>query len=621
MHNNLMYEKVRLKAPLFIPLIIIFTIAAALSIYTLYKLQQSQITDETLRLTTEYHKFKNFFVSKEIEYYQNIIDTLMQDKTIITHFKNNNQEALLSYSKQLHHKYIQSHNISHFYFIKPDKKVFLRVHRPSDFGDTINRFTLNQAEQSLSMQSGIEIGTFKNFTLRVVAPWIIENKLIGYIELGEDSHDISQKITELLNIDYMITINDSHLDKELYIQQLLQNNQPNFWGDFNHFKIVHASNPILPRTHKDLLHKIENDPSQNFFEINQNNKNYHASTFFIYDVSGTEVGKTILLRDTTKVTKELYNFIYYTVMVTLTLMLVLIIIYLFIVSRVETIIDTSRDKLAYLNNHLKEEVNRKTAVLQELTQNLEIRVEEEVKSNLDKESLIAKNAHFIQIGETVSLIAHHWRQPLSSISLIIQDVEDAYQHNELDQKYLHQNISKATSIIEDLSLTIDHFKNFYQTDDTINEISLESLINSSANIIQSVTKIYQINLILEIDNALFITTYINELKQVLVKLITNSFEVLIERKTTLPHIIINAHADKNENIIIEVSDNGGGIDMTMLDELFNPYTSTKEKKNSTGIGLFMAKSTIENKCQGNITVANGSDGACFTLTLPKTIST
>ena len=107
----------------------------------------------------------------------------------------------------------------------------------------------------------------------------------------------------------------------------------------------------------------------------------------------------------------------------------------------------------------------------------------------------------------------------------------------------------------------------------------------------------------------------------LVKLITNSFEVLIERKTTLPHIIINAHADKNENIIIEVSDNGGGIDMTMLDELFNPYTSTKEKKNSTGIGLFMAKSTIENKCQGNITVANGSDGACFTLTLPKTIST
>jgi len=69
--------------------------------------------------------------------------------------------------------------------------------------------------------------------------------------------------------------------------------------------------------------------------------------------------------------------------------------------------------------------------------------------------------------------------------------------------------------------------------------------------------------------------------------------------------------------IITIKDNAGGIDEKSINEIFNPYFTTKE--HGHGIGLYMSKVIIEDKMGGEISVKNVEDGAVFTLKLNQSI--
>ena len=83
-----------------------------------------------------------------------------------------------------------------------------------------------------------------------------------------------------------------------------------------------------------------------------------------------------------------------------------------------------------------------------------------------------------------------------------------------------------------------------------------------------------------------------------------------------PVISVNIR-DVGELISISVSDNGGGIDPSVMEAIFDPYFTTKHDTKGMGIGLYMSKIIIEEHMEGRITVENYGPGARFTITLPK----
>ncbi len=246
------------------------------------------------------------------------------------------------------------------------------------------------------------------------------------------------------------------------------------------------------------------------------------------------------------------------------------------------------------------------------------------QSYLDKKELenkdeimIAQSRH-AAMGEMISMIAHQWRQPISVIAMdannIIVDVELSFL-NEKDLLSSAKDILKQT---QELSKTIDDFRDFFKPNKNANKIFLKQVLDDALGVIGTSLQSSNIEVELNIDESIEIKTFSRELMQVFINIIKNAKEILIEKDIDKKAISINFTKDK-KFIKIEICDNANGIDSKIIKNIFNPYFTTKGEKNGTGLGLYMSKTIVEKHLGGVIQAYNKNDGACFEIRLPYNI--
>ncbi len=267
---------------------------------------------------------------------------------------------------------------------------------------------------------------------------------------------------------------------------------------------------------------------------------------------------------------------------------------------------------------LKDMVETSQKELEEINLSLESRIEKAVQKSRDQELRILQQSRLAQMGEMISMIAHQWRQPLSAISSTAASLNLKVGLNKYDKKYFYDNINKIAQFSQHLSDTIDDFRHFFKSNKNQEEFFMCDVAKGSLTIIGTSLENKNIEVITDYASQKSVYSYFNELKQVCLNLIKNAEDILLSKGAGNPTIWIRTYND-NDNVYLEIADNAGGIDKIIIDRIFDPYFTTKEQYDGTGLGLYMSKTIVEEHCGGSLNITNDKSGAVFTVSLPLSV--
>ncbi len=256
--------------------------------------------------------------------------------------------------------------------------------------------------------------------------------------------------------------------------------------------------------------------------------------------------------------------------------------------------------------------------LNQVNENLENRVKDAVKEIRAKDEILIQQSKHAALGEMLGNIAHQWRQPLNSLGLKIQSLEDDFYYDRIDQKYIEKTSKEAMETIQYMSKTIDDFRNFFAPQKYKDDFHVIEIVEEIHHILDERLKDH--NILLNITGEdIIIFGFSNEFKQAVLNIINNATDAILEQQEygKIDDGYINISIQKeNEAAVIKIADNGGGISESIIDKVFDPYFTTKFQTQGTGVGLYMSKTIIEKNMEGKIDVATTENGSIFTITLP-----
>jgi len=238
---------------------------------------------------------------------------------------------------------------------------------------------------------------------------------------------------------------------------------------------------------------------------------------------------------------------------------------------------------------------------------------------LQQQKIMNAQAKHAVMGEMISMIAHQWRQPLSTVTLSISNIQiKRLLGEEIDDKVLDKALSDISDTVVYLSETIDDFQTFFSPNREMQTVELDEIINRAIGFTLARLKNTTINITYNPKEKIVVQTYVNELVQVILNILNNAIDELINRKIEAPQVTIKVE-NFNTQVKICIEDNAGGIDEDILERIFEPYFSTKGK-NGTGLGLYMSQMIMQKQFNTKIDVTSLKSGATFAIIIPKKLA-
>ena len=246
----------------------------------------------------------------------------------------------------------------------------------------------------------------------------------------------------------------------------------------------------------------------------------------------------------------------------------------------------------------------------------------ELLKNKKRDVILFEQARFALMGEMMANISHQWKQPLNTINLAVLAAKTSRNSEESLEKYF--------DIIEDnvnhLASTIDDFMSFFDKKAHSEIKTLDAIVKEIKSIVFTHISNRKIELDIMIDNSYGDIEIASSISQVVLNLLNNAKDAFLEgdhfKKIKLQFI-------SNEyGLEIECCDNGKGIPPEIEDRIFDPYFTTKEKSQGTGIGLYMSKEIIQKMFDGKINLSqrsysrssmeplDNSGKTCFFIAIP-----
>ncbi len=524
--------------------------------------------------------------------------------------------ARLKLDKIFNTKYqlISKLGIDLIHFHLPDNESFFRRQQPTKYGDDLTtlRASVYKTNKLKQPQEGLEIGKY-GLAFRFIFPIFDENKNhLGSLEGSITSSAFIDYIEKALQLHthFIVSKESLHLKGKYIIKDYIQGAG---LGNFVRLKKVAIKDFKHTKEEKAEIKeklKLYDMTTKNPFSFTVTKNGLEELVIFIpilsFDKNKT-IAYFVVFDDENEFLKLKNDYIRQTIVI-------------FFIS---LILSFLLFKLINSKKELKIEVYNKTKELKELNENLEDKITVGIKESKLIEKRLFESEKMVSMGEMIGNIAHQWRQPLSVISTAATGMHLQKEVGILSDEDLYKTCTLIDSNAQYLSSTIDDFKNFIKGDRVKNIFNIRNSIDSFLHLIEGTIKKSNIHVEVEIDNTISIHGYKNELVQCLMNIFNNAKDILEEKKISYKLIIISCHI-KDDNLILKIKDNAGGIPDDISERIFEPYFTTKHKSQGTGLGLHMTYKLIVEGMNGTIEAHNidyryneeNYKGAEFIITLP-----
>lgn len=223
-----------------------------------------------------------------------------QDEKIKEIFLEKDREKLYSYVSPLFEDLKTKYKITHWYFVTPEGNVFLRVHEKDAFNEKYSRAdVLLKNKEKNTVSSGITLGN-KNYALRVGMPYYDNDKLIGYIELGQEIDHILDLLTNETRKDVILVTKKEYMKESDWGLFRSKSNLRNNWGDLNSYVLMSPKTDDGLSSYGCFNEKNMSDGDKGkyiFQEIKKEGKTFKCLGFPLVDASGKQSGMILFSLD------------------------------------------------------------------------------------------------------------------------------------------------------------------------------------------------------------------------------------------------------------------------------------------------------------------------------------
>jgi len=552
--------------------------------------------------------YYNNFPMRIVMMMRSSVEVIKSDKDIMKAFRESDQASLNQLTKR-YYSYMDmvfSKSEMVINYIKPNGDVIYRAHKPDAFGDNVSdRKMISQGIKTWKPVRGIETGR-DGLYLRHLEP-ISENGVkLGFIEAGVQINFFAKRINNIAGIKTLVLLDSEY--SHYYDKSL-----PDVRG-----VTAYYNNTGLPLDI--FMKRFRGKEGISYVQLGE--KDFEiVKQFALIDFKGDKIGEYVFFAERSSLHKWFKKHMIFNCIVGL----LGIIVITFIVRQglVKSVAELEE----------KHELVRNELVLTNAS--LEERIYEEVEENRQKDQIINQQKKVADMGQMLSAVSHHWRQPINAIGLYIQDIMDAYKSGELNEEYIVDFEKNNMYLLKKLSDSIDMYKSFYKPSSGEDDFLVSDVLCDIASLLDSKIQSERIDLLFSADcsdlkfdfkklsqiekcgcKSLLLHGPLNEFRQSIMNIIYNSIDAIKESGTDTGVIKIFI-AERNDELLLNVIDNGAGISEANIDKVFNPFFSTKDEGQGMGVGLYMAKTVIERHMGGKLTVASQNGETCFRITLKK----
>lgn len=242
---------------------------------------------------------------------------------------------------------------------------------------------------------------------------------------------------------------------------------------------------------------------------------------------------------------------------------------------------------------------------------LNIKLKEVVKELHDAQKRVIEQEKLKSLGEMAANIAHEIKNPLVIIGGFTKRLAKKINLSQTENKYVDIIVKEVSRLEKILNEVLDYVKD---APISIDLCDVNACIDEILYLFLSDSTWEKVKIVKDYDSELpGIICDVQQMKQVFINILVNSYEAMkgegeITIKTS------KTIQNSKPHIKVSITDTGGGIDPMAIDNIFNPFFTTKEK--GTGLGLAISNKIVKN-IKGWIEVENmAGKGVVFSIYLP-----